>query len=177
MAAQTGQTHDCTRPQSSYAKIVLASGAPSTHDVGEVVEDQQVVAVELVRSPAFQQSSTRNSSHDVAADLARGKRQSAGDASSGKFLHASGGWATAPSGGGGSPGNTGSMQYNSAGAFAGLTRIKEYVGDILLEMSAAPPVQVADHAKLFARRQPIAGLAVSQQGPFFGGTRPATRRR
>src|SRR5215475_10726184 len=34
MAAPTGQTHDCTRPQSQHANLALDAGAPSTHDAG-----------------------------------------------------------------------------------------------------------------------------------------------
>jgi len=35
MAAPTGQTHDCIRPQSQHANLALDAGAPSTHDPEE----------------------------------------------------------------------------------------------------------------------------------------------
>lgn len=109
----------------------------------------------MAHSRAFQQSATRNSSHDVAADLARCERQSAGDATPGKFLHAGGGWATAPSGGGGSPGNTGSNAIRQRGRLCRSCAHQGVRRGYLARDECGGARSGCNHVKLFARR--IAG--------------------
>lgn len=56
-----------------------------------------------------------------------------GDAAAGKYLKADGVWTVPPAGGGGTPGgSSGQLQYNNAGAFAGMTAMN---GDATLNTS------------------------------------------
>lgn len=68
-----------------------------------------------------------------------------------KYLRDDGTW-QAVAGGGGSPGgNSGELQYNNAGAFAGAANVEIDNGDLVLATNTAPVTPAAGFAKLFGK--------------------------
>lgn len=68
------------------------------------------------------------------------------------FLRADGTWAAPPGGGGGSPGgNTGEVQYNNAGAFAGAANVEIESGNLRLVATSDPAIPAAGGIQLYAK--------------------------
>ncbi len=81
------------------------------------------------------------------------------------FLRADGTWAAPAGGGGGSPGgNSGEIQYNNAGAFAGAANVEIHGGDLVYIENASPTTPAAGTVKAFARN--VAGrMMLAIMGP------------
>lgn len=69
-----------------------------------------------------------------------------------KFLRDDGTWQAVASGGGSPGGNSGELQYNNAGAFAGAANVEVDSGDLILIANSSPVTPSADKVKLFGKR-------------------------
>lgn len=68
-------------------------------------------------------------------------------------------------GGGGAPaGNTGEVQFNNAGAFAGAANVEVHDGDLVL-VAGTPTIPIADTTKLFGKKLGFTRIMPAVMGP------------